>query len=168
MVGSVTLLGPLWLLMLTWWCTRCKGRTVFCETSTPWFFCLFRHSKWKDALRPETAITHNCVHHSYYTTVNLISISCSAVPLEVQQRHPHFRLCPQQALNTLPFPKHLYLQKAVKRHGPTSTTFQASCKIKFWMMIFVFPLLKNTVLADTRQLISLLSSESVLRPLWLR
>lgn len=142
MVGSVTLLGPPWFLMLTWWCTRCKGRTVFCETSTPWFFCLFRHSKWKDALRPETGITHNCVHHSCYTTINPISISFSAVPLEIQQRHPHFRLC-ALSLNTLTFPKRLCLKKAVKHHGPTSTTFQASCQIKFWMVIFIFPLLRH-------------------------
>lgn len=73
---------------LTWWCTICKGRTVFCETSTPWFFCLFRHSKWKDARRPERPITNNCVHHSYYTMDNLSSISFTAVPLERQQRHP--------------------------------------------------------------------------------
>lgn len=39
--------------------------------------------------------------------------------------------------------KQLYLQKAVKHHGPTSTTFQVSCKIKFYTVILIFPLLKH-------------------------
>lgn len=134
---SLALPGPLMLLMLTWWCTRCKGRTVFCETSTPWFFCLFRHSKWKDALRPEKPNTNNCVHHLYYTTRNLSSVSFGAVLLERQRRRPHFKHW-LLSLDTLPLPKYLYLQNKCEHHGLTDTILQASCKIKLWVMIFIF------------------------------
>lgn len=85
--GALQGAGVVWSLALTWWWTRCKGRTVFCETSTPWFFCLFKHSRWKDALRPETAAHTQSVHHSSHTKVHLLSVSFSAVPLDKQQKH---------------------------------------------------------------------------------
>lgn len=134
---SVTLLEPLWLLMLTWWCTRCKGRTVFCETSTPWFFCLFRHSKWKDALRPEK---------QSHTTVSITHNTLEVICFQFLLVQSHWRYSKDShILGSVHFPSTPcpFFQKAIKHHWPTSTSFQASCKIKFCMMIFIFPLLKK-------------------------